>query len=638
VPTFALAAIVPMVGLAVVLGHLLRDQIRDRAFDEKERSALVVASAIESQLAPRDLDRPLRPDRLMAVDGVVASLRGTGPAHVSLWNRRGEVVYSTDRARVGRHAAPGAGLRRALGGGVASGTDRAGDVGPRQVDVLVPLRFGLARSAGALELVAPYGPLATEINHDTALLYLLLLCGLGALYAVLLPIVWQVSRRLREHARENERLVLQDPLTGLPNRTLFLDRLQRAVSGPQDGTSIAVSLIDLDRFKEVNDTLGHHFGDELLRAFALRVAGLVRGDDCFARLGGDEFALLLPGLQDERPVLEIAARIAAELEKPFVLDGLPIEIEASIGTALFPEHGGDVATLVRRADTAMYHAKRNRSGHSVWCAEREDSQPAQLALIGELRRGIEERELVLHYQPQARLADGAVVAVEALVRWDHPTRGLVGPGEFIPLAQHTGLIRPLTLYVIEAALDQCRRWRRDGLDVRVAVNVAARNLLDLDFPERVRGLVERSGVDAGALELELTETAVLTDPLRAADVLGELERIGVTLAIDDFGTGYSSLAYLNQLPVHRLKIDRSFVSAMSEHADRAAIVEATIELANALELEVVAEGVETAELWDRLAALRCHFAQGYYLGRPAPADEMTRWLLGADAPERLPAA
>jgi len=627
--TFGLAAIVPTVGLALVLGHLLRNQIRDRAFGETERSAFVVAAALESQLSPRDLEATLPRDRLLAVDGVIASLRSRGLDNVTVWSRWGRVVYSTDRALVGRRFAVSPDLRRALYGGAASGISRAAGASARdaRLEVFVPLSFGLPqRSSGAIELVSPYQPLAADIAHQTFVLYLLLLGGLAALYAIMLPIVWRVSRRLRNHAEENERLALLDPLTGLPNRTLFLERLRAAIGAGANGTSVAVSLIDLDRFKEVNDTLGHHSGDELLREFAVRLAGLVREGDCFARLGGDEFALLLFDLNDERPAVDIGERIARELEKPFLLNDLPIEIEVSIGTAFFPEHGRDVETLVRRADTAMYLAKRDRSGHCIWTADHEDSQPQQLALIGELRRALEERELVLHYQPQARLDDGHIVAAEALVRWNHPTRGLVGPSEFIPLAQHTGLIRPLTLYVIEEALRQCRCWREEGLDVCVAVNVAARNLLDLDFPESVRLLVAQSGLEPQALELELTETAVLTDPRRAADVLDELERIGVRLAIDDFGTGYSSLAYLNQLPVHRIKIDRSFVCTMIEDADRAAIVEATIELAQALGIEVVAEGVETPELWSRLSDLRCHFAQGYYLSRPAPADEITHWM------------
>jgi diguanylate cyclase (GGDEF)-like protein len=441
----------------------------------------------------------------------------------------------------------------------------------------------------------------------------------------MLPIVWHVSRRLRRQADENERLSLKDPLTGLPNRALFLQNLRKAIAERGEGV-VAVALIDLDRFKEINDTLGHHYGDELLREFALRVAGLVRQADCFARLGGDEFALLLPTLTDERPLVEIAERIATALQRPFILNGLPIEIEASIGSALWPQHGDDVETLVRRADAAMYLAKKDRSGHHVWSPQQEDSQPQQLALIGELRRALEQRELLLHYQPQARLDDGRIVAVEALVRWQHPTRGLLGPAEFVPLAQHTGLIGPLTLYVIEEALVQARRWRDQKLDLGVAVNIAARNLLDPGFPRAVHDLIAPSGVEPQTLELELTESAVLADPRRAADVLRQLEKIGVRLAIDDFGTGYTSLAYLHQLPVHRIKIDRSFVTSMLESTDRAAIVTATIDLARALDLEVTAEGVETHQVWTRLQELRCDSAQGYYLNRPTPADEISPWI------------
>jgi predicted signal transduction protein with EAL and GGDEF domain len=358
----------------------------------------------------------------------------------------------------------------------------------------------------------------------------------------------------------------------------------------------------------------------------------VREEDCLARLGGDEFALLLPALKDERPLVEVAERIAAALETPFLLNGLPIEIEASIGSALCPDHGADVETLVRRADAAMYVAKQARSGHQVWSPQQEDSQPAQLALIGELRRAIEQHELVVHYQPQARLDDGRVVAVEALVRWQHPTRGLLAPAEFVPLAQHTGLIGPLTMYVIEEALVQSRRWRDEGLDLRVAVNIAARNLIDPDFPQAVHDLIERIGVEPQALELELTESAVLTDPRRAVAVLAQLERTGVGIAIDDFGTGYTSLAYLHQLPVHRIKIDRSFVGPMIEDADRAAIVTATIGLARALAIEVTAEGVESDQVWTLLRELHCDSAQGYYLNRPGPAHEIGAWIMRRETP------
>ncbi len=621
VATFSLVAVVPTVGLALVLGTLLRTQIRDRAFGETRQSALVVAAALESQLSPNDLSGALPRGRLLAVDGLVASLRGRGLDGAILWNREGRVVYSTDRSLVGRSFPLSTDLHRALRGRPVLGMDHHG-----VLDVVVPLSFGAPSApSGALELLSPSTSLQQEITRGTHLLYLLLLCGLAALYVVTLPIVWHISRRLRAQADENERLSLEDPLTGLPNRALFLQRLRKATAVGEHG-SFAIALIDLDRFKEINDGLGHQSGDLLLREFALRVAGLVRDGDCFARLGGDEFALLLPEVTDERPLVEIADRIAAALETPFFFNGLPIEIEASIGSVLCPDHGRDVETLVRRADAAMYIAKRDRSRHQIWSAEQEDSHPEKLALIGELRRALEQHELVLHYQPQARLDDGRIIAVEALVRWQHPTKGLLPPADFIPLAQHTGLIRPLTLYVIEEALAQCRRWSDEDLDLGVAVNIAARNLVDPDFPTAVHDLVSRSGVEAEKLELELTESAVLTDPRRAVDMLGQLERIGVRLAIDDFGTGYTSLAYLHQLPVHRIKIDRSFVGMMIESADRAAIVTATIELARALSIEATAEGVESNEVWTLLRELRCHSAQGYYLNHPRPADEISGWV------------
>jgi diguanylate cyclase (GGDEF)-like protein len=384
--------------------------------------------------------------------------------------------------------------------------------------------------------------------------------------------------------------------------------------------------MDVDRFKEVNDTLGHHSGDLLLEELGTRLRGALRQSDTVARLGGDEFGIVLPTAQTVGDLAEVADRIRDALREPFVMQGLPLAVEGSIGGALVPLHASDVETVIQRADVAMYVAKTANTDFEVYDASHDEYDPSRLTLIGELRRALEGKEIVLYFQPKAALRGGEVRGAEALVRWRHPDRGLLGPDEFIPLAQHTGLIRPLTLFVIDAALEQCSRWSRDGFELRVAVNLAMRNLLDLSFPDDVAALLAKWRVPPERLELEITESTIMGDPFRARQVLQRLDSMGVRLSIDDFGTGYSSLGYLKRLPVSEIKIDKSFVLNMTNDENDAVIVRSTIDLGRNLGLEVVAEGVENAEAWRNLELYGCDIAQGYYLSRPVPADELTAWL------------
>jgi predicted signal transduction protein with EAL and GGDEF domain len=340
-----------------------------------------------------------------------------------------------------------------------------------------------------------------------------------------------------------------------------------------------------------------------------------------ARLGGDEFAVIAAEVGRPSEALTVAERIEKELARPLTLDGITVQVEASIGIALYPEHGADVETLVRQADVAMYASKE---GHAptLYAPEHDHYSPERLTLLADLRRAIDNDELVVQYQPQATFGDGRIVSVEALVRWDHPQHGLLPPIAFIPLAEHTGLIRPLTRYVLDAALRQLREWLDDGLDLRVAVNVSGRDLLDLELPDEVAAGLERHGVDPRRLELEISENTILTDPTRARAVLLRLSELGVRTSIDDFGAGYSSLGYLKRLPIDALKIDKSFVIDMASDQDDAVIVRSTIELGHNLGMEVVAEGVETPEAWRELAELGCDIAQGYLLSRPRPAADV----------------
>jgi len=438
----------------------------------------------------------------------------------------------------------------------------------------------------------------------------------------------QVETQLRHQA-------LHDGLTDLPNRTLFNDRLGQALAvARRSGSPLAVLLMDLDSFKEINDTLGHHCGDALLEDLGRRLEDCVRGGDTVARLGGDEFGFLL--LDVAAPgAAEVVDRIRLALSEPFRLHGLTLQVEASIGIALFPDHGESVDELLRRADVAMYVAKRSGAAFSFYDSAEDEHTTIRLAMLGELRRALDERELVLHYQPEVMLGSGEVRRVEALLRWDHPTRGLLLPGEFLAAAEKTGLMDTLTRYVVDEALRQRRAWSLAGHELDVAVNVSMRNLLDNGLPDDVADLLDRKGAPASCLEFEITEHTVVAERFRARAVLERLSGLGLRVAIDDFGTSYSSLAYLRRLPLHTIKIDRSFVASMTQDPHDVLIVRSTVDLARSLGLDVVAQGVESKEIYDALAGLGCDAVQGNYLCAPLTGEELTQWLArrtdGADS-------
>jgi diguanylate cyclase (GGDEF)-like protein len=390
----------------------------------------------------------------------------------------------------------------------------------------------------------------------------------------------------------------------------------------------AVMLMDLDRFKDVNDTLGHHNGDLLLQRIASRLDSVLRNTATVARLGGDEFAILLTDMSDRQQVVPVVRRILKVLEEPVVVGGLALQVEASIGIAMFPEHGRTVDAVMRAADVAMYVTKEQRSGYEFYDEERHEHRhdAGRLALIGELRRAMDETELVLFYQPKVALKDGKVKGVEALARWHHPERGLLSPDEFIPLAERSNLLRPMTLYLIDTALRQANAWRAKGIEISVAVNLSMQNMLDLRLPNDLARLLTSWRLPAGSLELEITESTIMADHRRATTILSRLSKMGVRLSIDDFGTGYSSLAYLQELPVDAIKIDKSFVMEMHQDAGNATIVQSTVDLGHNLGLEVVAEGVETVDSYNTLARLGCDYAQGYFLSKPLSPDKMSIWL------------
>jgi diguanylate cyclase (GGDEF)-like protein len=420
---------------------------------------------------------------------------------------------------------------------------------------------------------------------------------------------------------------LHDSLTGLPNRVLFHERVREALSAAKGhGQHVAVLLMDLDRFKEVNDSLGHHHGDRLLQELGARLVRSLDPSVTVARLGGDEFAVLLPRIARLEEAGEVAALVRRALSEPFAHDQISLELGATIGIAAAPDHGQDSSILLQRADVAMYAAKQDRSGVAFYANELDQNSPRRLALVGDLRRAIEQEQLQVHYQPKVSLATGAVVGVEALVRWTHPEHGSMAPDEFIAIAEHTGLIADVTTYVLRAALTQCRSWERDGLAVGVAVNLSARSLLDLQLPEEIQRLLREAGVEPGVLTLEITEGSVMSDPARTVAILDRLRVMGVGLSVDDFGTGYSSLSYLKRLPVHEVKIDKSFVATMITNPHDASIVRSIVDLGHNLGLSVLAEGVEDEATWERLREIGCDTAQGYFVCRPSPTSQLSAWL------------
>jgi diguanylate cyclase (GGDEF)-like protein len=421
---------------------------------------------------------------------------------------------------------------------------------------------------------------------------------------------------------------MHDTLTGLPNRAFLQRRLTTALDEVVDGRSpgAAVMILDLDGFKEVNDTLGHQQGDHLLVEVAARLTTAVDTAGTVARLGGDEFAVLLGGTDDEDKVIRVGRRILRALEHPIALDGMEVEVGGSLGVALAPLHATDPAVLLKRADLAMYDAKASTHGLRVYEPDLDTTNPRRLTLVSELRAGLASGQVQVYAQPQARLLDGQVVGVEALARWEHPELGAVTPDEFIPIAERSGLINPLTTRVLDLSLRAVAEWRAAGHDLGIAVNLSTRSLHDADLLEEVSRLLRRHGVPAGRLTLEVTESSVMADPARATALLHQLRDLGVRLSVDDFGTGYSSLSYLKRLPVHEVKIDRSFVIGLAERSEDVAIVRAIVDLGRHLGLEVIAEGVEDRATWDLLASMGCDLVQGWHLGRPMPTGDVVPWL------------
>src|SRR3954449_4373133 len=627
---FGVVCLIPIALIGVFLMQTLGANVAGRAIaNAREQARLVAAVGFENQLTGvDDLSRGLSGAQQTALDDQLDTIRaGSGISRVIIRNRTGRTVYADDHSLIGKSAAPG-GAQTASNGAIASGVTSVAGSG-KVLEVFAPLELDQPGPIGSVEVWLPYAPIQASITSQVHRIQVILFLGLFVLWGTLLTVVAYASQRLRRQAAEKEELALSDGLTGLANRTMFQEAIQAAISGSgRRKVAGAVMLMDLDRFKDVNDTLGHHNGDLLLQRIGARLDSVLRNTATVARLGGDEFAILLRDTHDRQAVVPVVRRVLKVLEEPVVVGGLALQVEASIGIAIFPENGRTVDSVMRAADVAMYVAKEQRSGYEFYDEDGHEHRhdAGRLALIGELRRAMDEAELVLHYQPKVDLQTGKVKGVEALARWNHPERGLISPDEFIPLAERSNLLRPMTVYLLDTALRQCNAWRARGLDISIAVNLSMQNLLDLRLPNDVARLLTSWRLPPGSLELEITESTIMSDHRRAMSILTRLNKMGVTLSIDDFGTGYSSLAYLQELPVSAVKIDKSFVMTMDHDPGNATIVQSTIDLGHNLGLKVIAEGVETERIYGDLAKMGCDYAQGYFLSKPLSPQKMGVWL------------
>lgn len=632
--TFAVIMLIPVVLLGLVLASDYRHEADRRGLAQGHSEALLMAqTAVEPILDGRPLSDGLSPSETADMQRLVhTSVRSGDVLRLRLRDLAGNVVYSDDGSGLQKQTDVGdehdEALEAARGTAIIrltrlnADSDDTGSLGPESVEVYLPLLAGSgAHRVGILEVYLPYAPIRAEIDAGIDGLYRNLAIGLAALYILLFGISFTVGRKLRRQVKVNAYMAEHDALTNLPNRVLFHRRVEASLRrGRKTGRATTIAIIDLDRFKEINDTLGHYNGDRLLTALSDRMAAHLRGRDALARLGGDEFGIVLTGVSEPEGIL---ARLRDVIEDEVEIRGLPVCIEASIGYVVAPDHGEDVDELLQLADVAMYVAKEHHAGVVRYDHSQNHYDSANLALVSELRVAIEEDELVLFYQPKVSLHDGRVTSVEALIKWQHPQLGLLSADRFIPLAEQTGLIDRVTKWVAHRAIADLNAWR-NGLSI--AVNVSARSL---GHPGLVSLLVDSlalSGVDPRRLCVEVTETALMTDPERAALVLDDLHHAGIGISIDDFGTGQTSLRYLSALPVDEIKIDGSFISDMTVSAGHRAIVRSIVDLGHNLGLHVVGEGVETEETASALRATGCDVAQGYLYARPMPAEQLSHWI------------
>ena len=651
----AVVALVALIALAAVAWSDPLERLGRNAWVSALLFVALVLSEIVGALAERsERVRPLEAESwafafallIYAPSAALLLLAALVRVAIALVRRRpgaaalmsGASTLVTMAAGLGVLAAFGAGA--GLAGGSPSGGSVAGQVAAALAMALVA---GLLRAlwwsyARGVSVRFALGPEAAEVFGAEVVLLLLgvLVLALVERSGVFAPVAVAVALAVQygaKRALEGSRLRSVDALTNLANRASFEKGVDAFVAeAERRGGGFAVYLIDLDGFGEINATLGTTVGDLALKAMAGRLEGGLRPTDLLGRVGGDEFAIAAYRVESREEVEALAARLRQQIARPLEVGGCPVALTGSIGVALFPDHGTSAAELIAHSDVALFGAKRRRQGVSTYQGEGERFNTGRFSLLADLRQAIGTSQLYLVYQPKIDLASDRVAGVEALLRWNHPRLGLVGPAEFMPLAEQTELMGPLTAWVVREALAQCARWHAGGIKVGDAVNTSAKNLHDLEFPGLVARELELAGVEAGWLEMEITESTVMADPTRSRLVIEQLRGMGVAVSVDDFGAGYSSFTYLQQLPISSVKIDSSFVTTMAGDANGRAIVRAIIDLAKDLSIGTVAEGVETEEVMEALRVLGCSMAQGYYIHRPATAADMTHWLAGGAIP------
>ncbi|MGA9749099.1 MAG: bifunctional diguanylate cyclase/phosphodiesterase [Nocardioides sp.] len=617
---YAAASLLPVALLGVVLMRGYHDAGVSHALDQgRAQAAVIEQMAIAPALRQTDLSRGLgaaEKQRLRdATD--LAIFHGT-VVRLRVLSYAGIVAFSDNGSVLGSVSTDDPSFRSAARGRVDARLVAAGAQSPEPaIRVLQPVIAETnGQAIGILEVFLPYDAIAAQVASDTRTAIIRLALGLVSLYAVLAFISWWTTRALGRHAAAKEHQALHDPLTGLPNRERFRRDATKAIERGHG----ALVLVDLDRFKEVNDTLGHHAGDELLQVVGRRLKESLRTDDTVARLGGDEFGIILPGESDRAGTVELISRVRDDVAAEVTIDDHVLTIDASFGICFFPDDADTVESLLKRADAAMYQGKNGPTGVVVYEASTARPTTDSLALQRELRQALCGDELVLHYQPKLELSSGRVECVEALIRWQHPERGLLPPMEFVPVAERSELIEPMTRWVLRQALSDCAAWGRAGHDWSVAVNVSARNLSSLDFVGDVAAALEEADVPAQRLFLEITETAMAFDAVQARAVVEGLTALGVSISVDDFGVGYTGLSQLRALDIREIKIDRAFIAHLEQSPQDRAIVASVIDLAHGLGCTVTAEGVETQAVADWLADSGCDHGQGYLWLRPTTWD------------------
>lgn len=609
--------------------------------DQARRDGIAMAQSIESYATsevPEDAYTigVLSPETFTRISEQVAGFDNL--TRLRLWTVDGVLLFDSQQDSTGfpdgdrldaavRQREPDAQVVTEVQGQQFGGTEST------QLDVYVPIEHDGA-VVGAAEVMLDYADTQAAVSNAIRTVSLVVAGGLVLLWLLLFRTVRNASIRLHSSALENARLALIDALTGLPNRRMLGDRLERAIAEHQvSGTTVGLALLDVDRFKDINDTLGHDRGDELLQLVATRLRDAMRADDVVARLGGDEFAILFPDVRSVTDAEAAARRVRQLFAPPFPLGDLALHVDTSIGVACLPDHASDASSLMRMADVAMYTAKTHRLGVSVYSPEEDDSSPARLVLLGDLHRALSvDDELEMHYQPKIDLHTGRVIGLEALMRWRHPTRGMLPPDLFIPLAEQSGLIHDLTRYALRSCVAQLAQWSQEHHPVPVAVNLSAHDVTAQDVVEVIEDLLALHKVPAALLEVEITETALVSDPSRVVPVLHRLGELGVRVSIDDFGIGNTSISQLRDLPVHGLKIDRLFVADLAATGKRGSevVVKAMVDLAHSFGLQVVAEGVEDENTAEALRRLTVDQAQGYLYSPAVPAER-----LGAEHLRRL---